>query len=120
MAGSRPEMSATCSTGELFLVDRSRELIIVNGFNVYPAEVEEAISELLGVESVAVVGRPDWRSGEQVVAFVSGAGLSTAVINEHCANRLAKFKRPRHIQIVDELPRGITGKVRKGVLRDMS
>jgi long-chain acyl-CoA synthetase len=95
-------------------------LIIVDGFNVYPAEVEAAISELLGVESVAVVGRPDWRSGEQVVAFVSGAGLSTAVINEHCANRLAKFKRPRHIQIVDELPRGITGKVRKGVLRDMS
>ena len=41
------------------------------------------------------------------------------MINEHCANRLAKFKRPRHIQIVDELPRGITGKVRKGVLRDM-
>ena len=106
--------------GELFLVDRSRELIIVDGFNVYPAEVEAAISELVGVESVAVVGRPDWRSGEQVVAFVSGAGLSPAVINEHCANRLAKFKRPRHIQIVDELPRGITGKVRKGVLRDMS
>jgi len=106
--------------GELFLVDRSRELIIVDGFNVYPAEVEAAISELVGVESVAAVGRPDWRSGEQVVAFVSGAGLSPAVINEHCANRLAKFKRPRHIQIVDELPRGITGKVRKGVLRDMS
>jgi long-chain acyl-CoA synthetase len=105
--------------GELFLVDRSRELIIVNGFNVYPAEVEGAISELQGVESVAVVGRPDWRTGEQVVAFVSGAGLSPAVINEHCANRLAKFKRPRRVQIVDQLPRGITGKVRKGVLRDM-
>jgi long-chain acyl-CoA synthetase len=105
--------------GELFLVDRSRELIIVNGFNVYPAEVEGAISELQGVESVAVVGRPDWRTGEQVVAFVSGPGLSPALINAHCANRLAKFKRPRRVQIVDELPRGITGKVRKGVLREM-
>ena len=71
--------------GELFLVDRSRELIIVNGFNVYPAEVEEAIAELPEVESVAVVGRPDWRTGEQVVAFVSGADLSAAAVNEHCA-----------------------------------
>jgi len=105
--------------GELFLVDRARELIIVNGFNVYPAEVEEAISELQEVESVAVVGRPDWRTGEQVVAFVTGAGVSVTAINEHCANRLAKFKRPSRVQVVDDLPRGITGKVRKGVLRDL-
>jgi long-chain acyl-CoA synthetase len=106
--------------GELFLVDRSRELIIVNGFNVYPAEVEEAIAELPEVESVAVIGRPHWRTGEQVVAFVTGAGLGVATINEHCASRLAKFKRPSLVWVVDELPRGITGKVRKGVLRGMS
>ena len=106
--------------GELYLVDRSRELIIVNGFNVYPAEVEEAIAELPEVHSVAVVGRPHWRTGEQVVAFVTGAGLGVAAINEHCASRLAKFKRPSSIWVVDELPRGITGKVRKGVLRGMS
>ena len=103
--------------GELFLVDRARELIIVNGFNVYPAEVEEAIAELPGVESVAVVGRPYRRTGEQVVAFVTGPGLSVEAVNEHCADRLAKFKRPSLVQLVDELPRGITGKVRKGVLR---
>jgi long-chain acyl-CoA synthetase len=106
--------------GELFLVDRARELIIVNGFNVYPAEVEEAIAELPEVESVAVVGRPHWRTGEQVVAFVTGSGLGVATINEHCASRLAKFKRPSLVWVVDELPRGITGKVRKGVLREMS
>ena len=106
--------------GELFLVDRSRELIIVNGFNVYPAEVEEAIAELPEVESVAVIGRLHWRTGEQVVAFVTGAGLGVATINEHCASRLAKFKRPSLVWVVDELPRGITGKVRKGVLRGMS
>lgn len=105
--------------GELFLVDRSRELIIVNGFNVYPAEVEEAIAELAGVSSVAVVGRPDWRTGEQVVAFVAGADLSVAMINEHCTHRLAKFKRPSVVEVVRELPRGVTGKVRKGVLRGM-
>ena len=106
--------------GELFLVDRSRELIIVNGFNVYPAEVEEAIAELPEVESVAVIGRPQWRTGEQVVAFVTGAGLGVAAINEHCAARLAKFKRPSQVWIVEELPRGIAGKVRKGVLRGIS
>jgi long-chain acyl-CoA synthetase len=104
---------------ELFLVDRSRELIIVNGFNVYPAEVEEAIAELPEVESVAVVGRPHWRTGEQVVAFVTGEGIGVAMVNQHCASRLAKFKRPSLVWIVDELPRGITGKVRKGLLREM-
>jgi long-chain acyl-CoA synthetase len=105
--------------GELFLVDRARELIIVNGFNVYPAEVEEAIGELPGVDSVAVVGRSSRRTGEQVVAFVTGTSLSVETINDYCAGRLAKFKRPSLVQLVDELPRGITGKVRKGVLRSM-
>jgi long-chain acyl-CoA synthetase len=95
-------------------------LIIVNGFNVYPAEVEEAIAELSEVSSVAVVGRPDWRTGEQVVAFVAGVDVSAAMISQHCATRLAKFKRPALVQVVAGLPRGITGKVRKGVLREMS
>jgi long-chain acyl-CoA synthetase len=104
--------------GELFLVDRSRELIIVNGFNVYPAEVEEAIAELPEVDSVAVIGRPHWRTGEQVVAFVAGDDLGVTKINDHCASRLAKFKRPSLVRVVDELPRGITGKIKKGVLRE--
>jgi long-chain acyl-CoA synthetase len=105
------------SQGELFLVDRSRELIIVNGFNVYPAEVEEAISELAEVDAVAVVGRPDVRTGEQVVAFVTGSAITAEEVEAHCAVRLAKFKRPRLVRLVDELPRGATGKVQKGVLR---
>jgi long-chain acyl-CoA synthetase len=105
--------------GELFLVDRARELIIVNGFNVYPAEVEEAIAEVQGVESVAVIGRSHRRTGEQVVAFVTGNDLSVEAINDYCADRLAKFKRPSLVHVVDELPRGVTGKVRKGVLRGL-
>ena len=68
---------------------------------------------------MAVVGRPHRRTGEQVVAFVTGEGLTVEAINEHCADRLAKFKRPSLVQLVQELPRGITGKVRKGVLRGM-
>jgi len=103
--------------GELFLVDRSRELIIVNGFNVYPAEVEQAVAELDGVESVAVLGHPDPATGERVVAFVTGIGLTVEAVEAHCAGRLAKFKRPSMITLVDELPRGATGKVQKGQLR---
>ena len=106
------------SDGELFLVDRARELIIVNGFNVYPAEVEEAIGELPEVDAVAVVGRADPRAGEQVAAFVTGR-VTAAMIIEHCQGRLAKFKRPTVVRVVDELPRGATGKVRKGYLRQV-
>jgi len=106
--------------GELVLVDRARELVIVNGFNVYPAEVEQVIQELPGVEAVAVVGRPDARTGEQVVAFVQGRGLTADRVEDHCGRRLARFKRPALVQVVDTLPRGATGKIRKGELREMT
>jgi long-chain acyl-CoA synthetase len=102
---------------ELFLVDRARELIIVNGFNVYPAEVEEAIEEVAGVEAAAVIGQPVAHAGEQVVAFVIGSDVRVEDVLQHCETRLAKFKRPRSVRLVDELPRGVTGKVRKGILR---
>ncbi len=103
--------------GELFLVDRARELIIVNGFNVYPAEVEQVIAEIPGVQDVAVVGRPDPRTGEHVVAFVVGAELTGDLIRDHCDRQLARFKRPYEVLVVDELPRGATGKIMKGALR---
>jgi long-chain acyl-CoA synthetase len=106
--------------GELFLVDRARELILVNGFNVYPAEVESVIRELPGVEEVAVIGQPDERTGEQVVAFVVGAIVSEDEVTEHCATRLARFKRPTEVRLLTALPRGATGKVKKGVLRQLS
>ena len=66
-----------------------------------------------------MVGRPHRRTGEQVVAFVTGPDVSVEMIKEHCADRLAKFKRPSLVHVVDELPRGVTGKVRKGVLKGM-
>jgi long-chain acyl-CoA synthetase len=106
--------------GELVLVDRARELIGVNGFNVYPAEVESVIREVPGVEAVAVVGRPDERSGEQVVAFVAGTGLAVDSILEHCAERLARFKRPAEVRLLDTLPQGATGKIKKGALRQLA
>jgi long-chain acyl-CoA synthetase len=105
--------------GELFLVDRSREVVVVHGFPVYPAEVEQAIRELPRVRSVAVVGTADPRSGTRIVAFVSGQELSGAQVAEHCRRRLAPYKRPAEIRLLDSLPRGVTGEIRRGPLRRM-
>lgn len=103
--------------GEMFLVDRARDLIIVSGFNVYPAEIEYAISEIEGVRSVAVLGTPFESSGERVVAFVEADGVDEERIMEHCRTRLARFKQPSLVYLVPQLPRGATGKIRKGALR---
>ena len=108
--------------GDLHLVDRRREVILVNGFNVYPREIEIAIEALPGVAEVAVVGVPDDASGEAVSAIVvttPGAGLSREEIAAHCATRLARFKCPSTIRIVDALPHSATGKVAKGRLREV-
>jgi long-chain acyl-CoA synthetase len=106
------------ATGDLFLVDRLKELVIVSGFNVYPVEVEDVIREVPGVTEVAVIGVDDPETGEAVVAYVvgSGDGLADAV-RARCEVRLARFKQPRRIEVVPELPVGVTGKVQKGRLR---
>jgi long-chain acyl-CoA synthetase len=111
--------------GDLFLVDRLKELIIVSGFNVYPTEVEDAISEISGVAEVAVVGEPDPATGERVIAYVRPRAATTASFEElaeeiraHCLARLAGFKRPKEIVVAQELPRTVTGKVAKGRLRE--
>jgi long-chain acyl-CoA synthetase len=112
------------ATGDLFLVDRVKELVIVSGFNVYPTEVEDVIREVDGVAEAAVIGAPDAQTGETVVAYVvptrgeRGARphLEEAV-RAHAVIRLARFKQPTRIEIVDELPLTVTGKVQKGRLR---
>jgi long-chain acyl-CoA synthetase len=100
--------------GDLHLVDRSSDLVIVNGFNVYPHEVEQVLCELAGVVDAAVVGVPDDRTGEAVKAVVvaePGAGLTEADVRAHCAARLARFKVPAVIEFAGALPRTPTGKV---------
>jgi long-chain acyl-CoA synthetase len=111
--------------GDLFLVDRMKDIVIVSGFNVYPVEVEEAIGEVTGVGEVAVIGAEDPDTGEAVVAYVvpdpvSGLGSDRVVadVRAHCEARLAPFKRPREVHAVDHLPHSVTGKVAKGRLRD--
>jgi long-chain acyl-CoA synthetase len=114
------------ASGDLFLVDRVKELVIVSGFNVYPTEVEDVIREVDGVAEAAVIGVPDDTTGEAVVAYVVPVGgvaharphLEDAV-RAHAVVRLARFKQPSRIEVVDELPLTVTGKVQKGRLRGL-
>ena len=108
-------------SGDLFLVDRLKELVIVSGFNVYPTEVEDVIREVPGVAETAVIGVEDEMTGEAVVAYVVAPDRDTATVEEavraRCAEHLARFKQPARIEVVDELPLTVTGKVQKGRLR---
>ncbi|MEO5851502.1 MAG: AMP-binding protein [Nocardioides sp.] len=107
--------------GDLFLVDRLKELVVVSGFNVYPHEVEDVIRETDGVKEAAVIGVADDETGEAVVAYVVAPGLDRAdaedVVRRHCETRLARFKQPSRIEVVEALPLSVTGKVQKGRLR---
>jgi long-chain acyl-CoA synthetase len=109
--------------GDLHLVDRIKELIIVSGFNVYPTEVEAVIHEVPGVRETAVIGADDEVTGEAVVAYVVPSAPATdpdvlrAAVEAHCADRLARFKQPTRLEVVAQLPHTVTGKVQKGRLR---
>jgi long-chain acyl-CoA synthetase len=106
--------------GYLWLVDRAKDLIIVSGFNVYPAEVEEVISELAGVAEVAVVGVAHPHSGEAVKAYVAcepGVHLDEEAVISHCRDHLARYKCPTKVMFVDELPRNVSGKVLRRALQ---
>ncbi|MEY2437810.1 MAG: long-chain acyl-CoA synthetase [Acidimicrobiaceae bacterium] len=106
--------------GFLFLVDRVKDLIIVSGFNVFPAEVEEVLLEHPGIESVAVVGVPHPYSGEAVKAYVvvkPGRSLEEDDVIAFAADRLARYKCPDKVMFVDELPQGASGKILRRALR---
>ena len=107
--------------GYLSIVGRDKDLIISGGFNVYPKEVELAIDELDGVEESAVVGVPHADFGEAVAAVVvceDAAALTEQQVVQQLRDSLARFKQPKHVFFVDELPRNTMGKVQKNVLRD--
>ncbi len=107
--------------GFLSLVDRMKDLIIVSGFNVYPAEVEDALMESADVADAAVIGVPNPRTGEAVTAFVvpaPGATPTLSALREHVAHRLARYKVPTTVHVIDELPRNQAGKVLRRNLAD--
>ena len=100
--------------GDLHLVDRASDVVIVNGFNVYPREVEQVLLSIEGVTEAAVVGQRDERAGEVVKAVLvvdPDAGVEEDAVRAFCAQRLARFKVPAVITFVDALPRTPTGKI---------
>jgi long-chain acyl-CoA synthetase len=104
----------------LYIVDRAKDLVIVSGFNVYPAEVEQVIADHPQVAEVAVVGVPHPATGEAVRAYVvpvPGATVDEATVQAWARERLARYKCPSSVLVVDELPKGMTGKVLRRVLR---
>jgi len=106
--------------GFLYIVDRWKDMYISGGENVYPAEVENVLYQLPEVSEAAIIGVPHDRWGEAglaVVVLKPGAELDRATVQEYCAERLAKFKVPNDIAIIEELPRNATGKVLKRELR---
>lgn len=108
--------------GNLQITDRLKDMYICGGFNVYPAEVEQAMARLDGVLEVAVIGVPDGRLGEVGRAFVvvrPGCGLDEQAVIDHARGSLANFKCPRSVRFVAELPRNAGGKVVKPLLREL-
>jgi long-chain acyl-CoA synthetase len=108
--------------GFLTLKDRSKDLIISGGSNIYPREVEEVLLQHPDIVEVSVIGRPDRDWGESVVAYIvarDAVTLDTATIDGFCAQRIARFKRPRHYRIVAALPKNSYGKVLKTALREL-
>lgn len=107
--------------GYLTLRDRSKDLIISGGMNIYPREVEETLLRHTGVQAASVVGRPDDEWGETVVAFVvpaEGGSLDAADLDRLCLDSIARYKRPKDYRFVDQLPTNNYGKVVKRELRE--
>ena len=116
------DMGYLDEAGDLFVSGRVDDMIISGGENIHPVEVEEVLARHPQVRDVAVVGEPDDKWGERVVAFVvSGdARLTAAALDRHClqSSELAKFKRPRRIVFVEEIPKTASGKILRRLLRD--
>ena len=110
------------SDGYFFITDRKKDMLLVNGINVYPREIEEVIHQFPGVKETAVIGVPDARKGEQPLAFVvalEGATLDDKAILKFIRERLADYKVPRRVIFLPALPRNATGKILKTGLRQL-
>jgi long-chain acyl-CoA synthetase len=109
--------------GYYFITDRKKDMLLVNGINVYPREVEEVIYQFPGVKEAAVIGVTDARKGEQPVAYVApeeGKTLDEKALIAHVREHLADYKVPRRVLFLPALPRNATGKILKTALRERS
>jgi acyl-CoA synthetase (AMP-forming)/AMP-acid ligase II len=105
--------------GFFYIVDRKNDMLISGGFNVYPREVEDVLLAFPGVVEVAVVGLPDEKWGDRVVAVIAGrAALDAAEVLEYARANLATYKRPKAIEIWPELPKSGANKILRRVVRE--
>jgi fatty-acyl-CoA synthase len=117
------DLATMDADGYLKIVGRSKDMIIRGGENVYPREIEEFLYSHPDITDVQVVGVPDERYGEEVMAFViarEGAALDAEAVRDFCRGRIAHYKVPRHVAVVAEFPMTVTGKVQKFRLRDQA
>jgi malonyl-CoA/methylmalonyl-CoA synthetase len=116
------DLAVMAADGRVSIVGRAKDLIITGGFNVYPKEIEEEINQIPGIAESAVVGVPHPDFGEGVIAVATRAAGATAPVEPevlaHLAERLAKFKLPKRVYFLADLPRNAMGKVQKNELRD--
>jgi len=109
--------------GYFFITDRKKDMLLVNGNNVYPREIEEVIYQYPGVKEAAVIGVPDARRGEQPLAFVSpneGVTINERELIQFIREKMADYKVPRRVVFVPDLPRNATGKILKTTLREQN
>jgi long-chain acyl-CoA synthetase len=109
--------------GYIYITDRKKDMLLVNGINVYPREIEEVIYQFPGIKEAAVIGRPDPRKGEQPFAYVAlndGAQLDESALLRFLRQKLADYKVPRHVTVLPSLPRNATGKILKTSLRGLA
>ena len=115
------DLAVMDSEGYLTIVGRSKDMVIRGGENVYPREVEEFLYGHPNIEDVQVVGVPDEKYGEELLAAVrvrSGASLTVDDVRDYCRGKLAHYKVPRYVLFVDEYPMTVTGKIQKFKIRD--
>lgn len=113
------DMARMDEDGYLYIVDRKKDMILVGGYNVYPREVEEVLYEHPEIVETAVIGAPDPEYGEAVKAFVvcEDVSLTEADLIDYCKGKIAKYKIPKSIMFVDELPKNTTGKILRRALQ---
>ncbi len=117
------DLATMDSEGYVNIVGRIKDMIIRGGENIYPREIEEYLYGHPAIEDVQVIGVPDRRYGEQVMAWIKlreGAEITGEEIREHCRGKIAHFKVPRYVKFVDGFPMTVTGKIRKVEMREIS
>ncbi|MFL0506199.1 class I adenylate-forming enzyme family protein [Ureibacillus sp. 179-F W5.1 NHS] len=115
------DMAKVDEEGYLYIVDRKKDLIIRGGFNIYPRDLEELLVKHEAVLEAAVIGIPSERMGEEILACIvkkEGVSVGESELIDYCQKNLAKYKTPRHVVFIDELPRNGVGKILKTKLRE--